>query len=106
MGHGVGVVESWQCDDGPEAQHRKDCADEPHDDGAARCLDSVDFGGDISHDIGEREEEEPAVSRDGAELHPLGPADVGQDDHDAHECEQYVVVPRPAIGISRADSGR
>lgn len=71
MGYRVGIGESRKGDDSPEAQHREDRADKPHDDRAACCLDPVDFGGDISHDIGQREQEKAAIGGDGAELHPF-----------------------------------
>ena len=64
MGHRVGVGESRKGDDGPEAQHGENCADKPHDDRAARGLDPVDLGGDVSHDVGQWEQEEAAVGGD------------------------------------------
>ena len=106
MSHRVGIGEPRKGNDRPEAQHREDCTYEPHDDGPASSLDPVDLSGDVSHDVGEREEEEPAVGGDGAELDSLRSTDVRQDDHDTHEGQEDVVVPRSAIGIRRADGGR
>src|SRR5690606_25206269 len=83
-----------QLDHDPETEHGEERQSKSHQNRAARCLQSIDFGNDVAQNVGQREEEEPAVSNEWTEADAFRSANIRKNHDRTHHGEDRGEVGR------------
>ena len=96
-------VGGGKVDGHPECQCCKAIHDESEQNGPPGCGESVDLGQHVADDVGEREDDEPAVGDDGSESHTFGGGDIGDDHQRGEHRDQNRVVA--ATDLSKTGLG-